>query len=166
MKPVDPRLLRYAPAARTWLVVSAGIALAQTAVTLAFAWIVAAAITAVAEQRPLADGSLLALAGVVLVRGGLIWASEAWGARAAARTGMQLREALLDAIRRRGPEWLARRNQAALAVTAGHGLDALDPYFARYIPQLVLTAIATPVIVLVMWLEDWPSGLTAIVTLP
>ncbi|MEI3848915.1 MULTISPECIES: thiol reductant ABC exporter subunit CydD [unclassified Microbacterium] len=166
MKPVDPRLLRYAPAARTWLVVSAGIALAQTAVTLAFAWIVAAAITAVAEQRPLADGSLLALAGVVLVRGGLVWASEAWGARAAARTGMQLREALLDAIRRRGPEWLARRNQAALAVTAGHGLDALDPYFARYIPQLVLTAIATPVIVLVMWLEDWPSGLTAIVTLP
>ena len=52
------------------------------------------------------------------------------------------------------------------AGTAGHGLEALDLYFAKYLPQLVSTAIATPVIVVVMWWQDWPSGLTAVITLP
>ncbi|PRB01718.1 thiol reductant ABC exporter subunit CydD [Microbacterium sp. MYb64] len=165
MKPIDPRLLRWAPAARTYLAVSAGIALVQTAVTIAFAGLLAAGITDVAEGRsPLGHVPWLAL--VVLVRAVLLWVSEAWGARAAAQAGRELRTALLDAISRRGPAWLGTRNRAALAVTAGHGLDALDPYFARYIPQLVLTAIATPVIVAVMWWQDWPSGLAAIVTLP
>ena len=32
-------------------------------------------------------------------------------------------------------------------------------------PTLVLTVIATPVLVAVMWWQDWPSGLTAVVTL-
>ncbi|PJI37195.1 hypothetical protein CTI14_66630, partial [Methylobacterium radiotolerans] len=29
-----------------------------------------------------------------------------------------------------------------------------------------LTVIATPVLVAVMWWQDWPSGLTAVITLP
>ncbi|MBS1905107.1 MAG: thiol reductant ABC exporter subunit CydD [Actinobacteria bacterium] len=165
MKPIDPRLLRWAPAARIYLLVSAVIAVAQTAVTIAFAGLLATGITAVAAGRsPLGAVPWLAL--VVLVRAVLLWVSEAWGARAAAQTGRELRAALLDAISRRGPAWLGTRNRTALAVTAGHGLDALDPYFARYIPQLVLTAIATPVIVAVMWWQDWPSGLAAVITLP
>ena len=165
MKPIDPRLLRWAPAARTYLVVSAVIAIVQTAVTIAFAGLLAAGIAAVAAGRsPLAVVPWLAL--VVAVRAALLWTSEAWGAKAAAQTGRELRTALLDAIARRGPAWLSARNTSALAVTAGHGLDALDPYFARYVPQLVLTAIATPVIVVVMWMQDWPSGVAALVTLP
>ncbi|MFD5215431.1 thiol reductant ABC exporter subunit CydD [Microbacterium sp. NPDC058345] len=166
MKPIDPRLLRYAPAARRYLAASAVIAIAQTAVTIAFSWLLADGITAVVEGRGADAATMAWLAVIVVARGILLWASEAWGLAAAARAGAQLRAALLAAIGRRGPEWLARRNQAALAVTAGHGLDALDPYFSRYIPQLVLTAVATPVIVGVMWLADWPSGLTAALTLP
>ena len=165
MKPIDPRLLRWAPAARTYLVVSAGIAIVQTAVTIAFAGLLAAGIADVAAGRsPLAVVPWLAV--VVAVRAVLLWTSEAWGTRAAAQTGRELRAALLDVIARRGPAWLNARNTSALAVTAGHGLDALDPYFSRYVPQLVLTAIATPVIVAVMWWQDWPSGLAALVTLP
>jgi len=170
MKPIDPRLLRWAPSARTSLAVSAGIALLQTVVTIAFAGLLAAGITDVAAGRsPLGhgvSGIVPWLALVVLVRAVLLWAAEAWGARAAAQTGRELRAALVAAIARRGPAWLGGRNRTALAVTAGHGLDALDPYFSRYIPQLVLTAIATPVIVAVMWWQDWPSGLAALVTLP
>lgn len=165
MKPLDPRLLRYAPAARVYVAASALIAVAQTAVTIAFAWFLADALTGLIAGRDVRT-SLLWLVATILARGVLIWASEAWGLRAATHTGAQLRAALLRAIGRRGPGWLAQRNQAELAVTAGHGLDALDPYFARYIPQLVLTMIATPVIVAVMWWQDWPSGVAAIITLP
>ena len=165
MKPVDPRLLRYAGAARGFLAASALIGMVQTAVTVAFAWLLTDAVTGALAGRDVSS-SLLWLLAAALLRGILIAASDAAGTRAAAKTGMQLRSALIAAVGRLGPGWLAQRNQTALAVTAGHGLEALDAYFARYIPQLVLTVIATPVIVAVMWWQDWPSGLTAIITLP
>jgi len=166
VKPIDPRLLRYAPSARWYLAASALIAVAQTAVTIVFSWLLAGAITRIVDGGGTDAAQLSLLAAAVVSRGILLWASEAWGLRAAAGAGAELRQALIAAIGRHGPEWLAQRNRAALAVTAGHGLDALDPYFARYLPQLVLTVIATPVIVATMWLSDWPSGLTALITLP
>lgn len=165
MKPVDIRLLRYAGAARGFLLLSGAIGVVQTAVTIAFAWMLTDAVTGALAGRDV-TASLLWLLGLAALRGVLIAASDAAGTRAAAKTGMQLRAALIAAVGRLGPGWLAQRNQAGLAVTAGHGLEALDAYFARYIPQLVLTVIATPVLVAVMWWQDWPSGLTAIVTLP
>ncbi|WP_426188115.1 thiol reductant ABC exporter subunit CydD [Microbacterium sp. TWP3-1-2b2] len=165
MKPVDPRLLRYAGAARGFFVLAALIGVLQTAVVIAFAWFLTEAVTGALAGRPFV-ASLVWLLGLALLRGALIAASDAAGTAAAARTGMQLRSALIRAVGRLGPGWLAERNQASLAVTAGHGLEALDTYFSRYLPQLVLTVIATPVIVLVMWWKDWPSGLTATITLP
>ncbi|WP_314427596.1 thiol reductant ABC exporter subunit CydD [uncultured Microbacterium sp.] len=165
MKPVDIRLVRYAAAARGFLLLSGVIGVVQTAVTIAFAWMLTDAVTGALAGRDV-TASLLFLLALAALRGVLIAASDAAGTRAAAKTGMQLRAALISAVGRLGPGWLAQRNQAGLAVTAGHGLEALDAYFARYIPQLVLTVVATPVIVAVMWWQDWPSGLTAIVTLP
>ncbi|MFT4260265.1 thiol reductant ABC exporter subunit CydD [Microbacterium sp.] len=165
MKPLDPRLLKYASAARGFVVASALIGVAQTAVTIAFAWMLTDAVTGALAGRPV-DGATLWVVALALMRGVLIAASDSAGMRAAAATGAQLRQALIAAVGRLGPGWLARRNQTALAVTAGHGLDALDAYFARYIPQLVLTVIATPVIVAAMWWQDWPSALTAVITLP
>lgn len=165
MKPVDPRLLRYAGAARVFLAASALIGVVQTAVVIAFAWLLTDAVTGALAGRDV-SGSLVALLLVALLRGVLIAASDAAGTRAAARTGMQLRAALIRSVGRLGPGWLAQRNQAGLAITAGHGLEALDSYFARYIPQLVMTAIATPVLLAVMWWFDWESGLIAAVTLP
>ncbi|WP_292786207.1 MULTISPECIES: thiol reductant ABC exporter subunit CydD [unclassified Microbacterium] len=165
MKPVDPRLLRYAAAARGFLLASAAIGILQTAVTIAFAWLLTEAVVGAIAGRDV-TATLLWLLGTALLRGLLIAASDAAGTQAAARTGMQLRAALVAAVGRLGPGWLAQRNQTQVAVTAGHGLEALDAYFARYIPQLVLTVIATPVLVAVMWWQDWPSGLTAVITLP
>ncbi|MCK8478282.1 thiol reductant ABC exporter subunit CydD [Microbacterium aurugineum] len=165
MKPVDPRLLRYAGAARGFLAASALIGVVQTAVVIVFAWLLTDAVTGAIAGRDV-TASLLWLLVTALLRGALIAASDAAGTRAAAKTGMQLRSALIAAVGRLGPGWLAQRNQTELAVTAGHGLEALDAYFARYIPQLVLTVIATPVLVAVMWWQDWPSGLTALITLP
>ncbi|PCE15260.1 ABC transporter ATP-binding protein [Microbacterium sp. SZ1] len=165
MKPVDIRLIRYASAARGFLLLSGVIGVVQTAVTIAFAWMLTDAVTGALAGRDV-TASLLSLLGLALLRGALIAASDAAGTRAAARTGLQLRSALIAAIGRLGPGWLAQRNRTELAVTAGHGLEALDAYFARYIPQLVLTVVATPVILAVMWWQDWPSGLTAAITLP
>lgn len=168
MRPVDPRLLRYATASRVFFVALAVIGAAQTLVVVAFAWLLTRAITGVIDGMPAAEltRTLVALGAVVAVRAALVWAREALSARAAARVQLQLRERLVAAVDRLGPGWLSGRNSAKLAVTAGRGLEALDAYFGRYLPQLVLTAIATPVLLAVMWWQDWISGLTVLLTLP
>jgi len=168
VRPVDPRLVRYAAASRGFFVAIAAIGVAQTAVVIAFAWLLTRAVTRVIEGMPWAEltGILFWLGVTVAIRALLIWAREAASARAAARVQLQLREQLVGAVGKLGPGWLAGRSTAKLAVTAGRGLEALDAYFGRYLPQLVLTVIATPVLVAVMWWQDWISGLTVLITLP
>jgi len=164
-RPVDPRLLRYASAARLFFALIAVIGFAQTVAIVAFAWLLTRAIVqAIAGENVTAV--LGWLAAVIAVRAALLWSREAVAARAAARVELQLRAALIDAIGRLGPGWLAGANTAKLAVTAGRGLEALDAYFGRYLPQLVQTVVATPILIVVMWWQDWISGLTVVLTLP
>ncbi|WP_460772368.1 thiol reductant ABC exporter subunit CydD [Microbacterium sp. GXF7504] len=166
--PVDPRLLRYSSASRGFLVVTAAITLAQTGVTIGFAYALTRALVGAIDGAPV--GSLLPWIGVgaalALVRGLLLAAGERTAARGAAKASLQLRDALVRAVEKLGPGWLAGRNSAALAVTAGHGLEALDSYFGRYLPQLVATAITMPILVLAILVADPVSGVTVIVTMP
>ncbi|GMA27000.1 thiol reductant ABC exporter subunit CydD [Arenivirga flava] len=165
MKPLDPRLLRHAAGARRFLLLGAALGLAQTLVILAFAWLLADAITGAIEGRPV-TASLAALAAVVVLRASIVWALEAASARAAAVVKSELRAKVADAVVRLGPDWAARQGSARLLTIAGSGLDALDGYFARYLPQLLLTAIATPILVLALLSQDVATAVIVIVTLP
>jgi ATP-binding cassette subfamily C protein CydD len=167
-RPVDPRLLRYARASRSFFVLIGVIGAGQTALIVVIAALLTQAVTGAIDGMPIeALGTTLAwLTAAFAARATLLWLREWASARAAASVEAQLRSGLVDAVGRLGPAWLSTRNSAQLAVTAGRGLDALDAYFGRYLPQLVLTVIATPVIVVVMWSQDWISGLTVLLTLP
>ncbi|WP_292870052.1 thiol reductant ABC exporter subunit CydD [Microbacterium sp.] len=166
--PLDPRLLRYARAARSALVISAAIVFAQTGVIVGFAWFLARALVGAieGERLPALVPLIGAAAGLILLRALLIVASERVSALGAARASLQLRQALVAAVRTLGPRWMSQRNAAGLAVTAGHGLEALDAYFGRYLPQLVATAITMPIVVVAILIADPVSGLIVIVTIP
>ncbi len=166
--PVDPRLLRYAAAARGFFAVATLIVLAQTVVTVGFAWLLTRTVVGAIDGEPLDRlwPPLAVAAVLVLVRAALVVASEANAARGAARVSLQLRSRLVAATVALGPGWLAGRNTATLAVTAGHGLEALDAYFGRYLPQLAATIVTTPLVLLAIWIADPISGITVLVTLP
>lgn len=166
--PVDPRLLRYAGASRSFLVVTAAIVLAQTGVIVGFAWTLTSALVGAIESRPLDElwPMIGWAAGLVVLRALLIAASERVSARGAASASLQLRDALTRAVTRLGPRWLGGRNAASLAVVAGHGLESLDAYFGRYLPQLVATAITMPILIGAIALADPLSGLTVVLTMP
>ncbi|WP_083285849.1 thiol reductant ABC exporter subunit CydD [Microbacterium sp. BH-3-3-3] len=168
MKPVDPRLLRHATASRRFFAVTAAIVLAQTGVIVGFAGALTAALVGAIEGRPLAElwGYVGIAASLALLRGLLIAASERVSARGAAAASLQLRQSLVAAVARLGPAWLSQRNSASLALTAGHGLEALDAYFGRYLPQLVATVITLPILIGAMTLADPLSGLTVVLTIP
>ena len=163
--PVDPRLWRYAAASRSFFLVIALLSLAQTAAIVGFAFFTTRAIVDAIAGDDL-TGTLAALTGVVVARALLSLVRERVAARASARVESQLRGAVLDGIARLGPGWTATRSTSHLALVAGRGLDALEPYVGRYLPQLVQTVIATPLLIAAMWQADAISGLTVLLTLP
>ena len=57
-------------------------------------------------------------------------------------------------------------NQAADVTLLGRGLDALDPYFAGYLPQRYAAAIVPLAVLARLVVADWPSALIIAVTLP
>lgn len=168
MRPLDPRLLRYAVSARWFLVSGAVIGVATTACIVAFAWLLTACITgAIAgESVDALLPQIGAIAGVAVLRAGLVYAQGLVAAQGAARVKSELRLAVLAAVRRLGPAWLTRHNDARVATLLGRGMDALDDYFSKYLPQLILTVIVTPVIVCVILLQDLVSAIFILVTLP
>ncbi|WP_104178663.1 thiol reductant ABC exporter subunit CydD [Cryobacterium sp. Y50] len=168
MRPLDPRLLRYASAARRFLAIGALLGLAQTVVVITFAWLLTRAImlTVAGERLSTIVPTLAALAGVVVLRSVLIWLLEVAANRGAAQVKSQLRARVLAKLAERGPDWVDSQQSARLATVVTTGLDALDNYFARYLPQLLLTAIATPILIAVMLWQDLPSGLTVIIVIP
>ncbi|MCS5493525.1 thiol reductant ABC exporter subunit CydD [Curtobacterium flaccumfaciens] len=172
MKPLDPRLLRLSRTARGFIVAAAGTGVLRTLATIAIAWGIAAAVTlgvdAVGDGTvPSAFGQALALlGGAFVLRAVAAWATDDLAARAAAKVKSEMRTTVLARAAERGPSWLAGRSSAGFATTLGPGLDALDAYFGRYLPQLALTAIATPMLLVAIGLGDLTSGLIILFALP
>lgn len=180
MRPLDPRLLRQVRAARWYVALTVGLGVASAALIVAQALLIAALLAPVVRggaPGPAAAWSFAALALVLLGRTGVAWAQERYALRAAARTIAELRRAVVEAWALRGPRGTAvgvpasgtghgASPEAEVATLATRGLDALEPYLVRYVPQLVLTALVTPALVVVVLGLDWVSALIVVVTLP
>ncbi|MFF3263746.1 thiol reductant ABC exporter subunit CydD [Streptomyces sp. NPDC002932] len=169
MKPIDPRLLRHARATRLFLVAVVVLGLAGAALVIAQAMLVAEVVVGGFEDGLTGSGlrtPLLLLAAVALGRALVSWLTELAAHRAGAAVKSELRGRLLDRAAALGPEWLSGQRTGSLVTLATRGIDALDDYFARYLPQLGL-AVVVPVAVLARVVtEDWISAAIIVVTLP
>jgi ATP-binding cassette subfamily C protein CydD len=166
--PVDPRLLRYAQAARGYLVVTVALGLTGTALILAQAGLLAHALATAARgdvASVLAD-TLIALFIVVILRAAVTCGGEVTALRAAATVKSQLRSALTARALRLGPGWLGGQRAGEIATLSTRGLDGLDSYFARYLPQLVLGVLVPIAVVARVAVADWISAVVIAVTLP
>jgi ATP-binding cassette, subfamily C, bacterial CydD len=166
--PVDPRLLRYAGAARGYLVVTVVLGLAGTALILAQAGLLAHALATAARGDVAATlaGTLTALLIVVAARAAVSYGGEVTALRAAATVKSQLRSALTTRALRLGPGWLGGQRAGEIATLSTRGLDGLDTYFARYLPQLVLGVLVPIAVVVRVAAADWISAVIIAVTLP
>ncbi|MGC0415282.1 thiol reductant ABC exporter subunit CydD [Embleya sp. AB8] len=169
MKPVDPRLLTHARATRGFLALTVVLGTAGAGLVLVQAGLLARVIVA-AFQEHAGVGDLWPelglLAGVIVARSAISWLTEVIAQRTSAAVKSQLRARLLAQVIRLGPAWLNRERSGELTTLATRGVDALDGYFARYLPQLILS-VTVPVAVLArVVLGDWISAVTIVVTLP
>jgi ATP-binding cassette subfamily C protein CydD len=168
VKPLDPRLLRYSAAARGYLAVTVALGLAATGLILVQASLLAHVLASAATGTGIAvlGGTLGALLAVLLARAAASYGGEIAALRAAAAVKSQLRRRLTDHALRLGPSWLARHRSGEVTTLATRGLDGLDAYFARYLPQLVLACLVPFAVLIRVGLADWLSGLVIGLTLP
>ncbi|WP_433916655.1 thiol reductant ABC exporter subunit CydD [Streptomyces sp. NBC_01744] len=169
MKPIDPRLLRYARATRLFLAAVVALGVVGAALVITQAMLIADVVVGGFEDGLTVPGlrtPLILLVAVALGRGLVSWLTELAAYRAGAAVKSELRGRLLDRAVALGPDWLSGQRTGSLVALATRGVDALDDYFARYLPQLGL-AVVVPVAVLARIVtEDWVSAAIIVVTLP
>jgi ATP-binding cassette subfamily C protein CydD len=168
VKPLDPRLLRCCAAARGYLAVTVALGLTVTGLILIQAGLLAHVLAGAATGTgtTVLAGPLVALLAVLLARAAASYGGEAAALRAAAAVKSQLRRRLADHALRLGPSWLARHRSGEVTTLATRGLDGLDAYFARYLPQLVLACLVPAAVLIRVGLADWISAVIIGVTLP
>ena len=167
MRALDPRLLRRARQARVLLGVDTAIGIAATLLLLLQATLFARVVARAFDGASLAavTNALVVLLLVFAGRAALAWGFEVAGRRAASGVLSELRLELVEQ-RLREPTASDGAASAEIATVAVQGVDSLEAYFARYLPQVVLACVV-PVAVLA-WVAavDVTSALVLLLTLP
>lgn len=156
---MSSRLSRI-PAVRRHLAVAVVTGLVVVALVIAQAILLAGLISGAGA------GLLLGLFLVVAARVIAVYAREVLSLRSAAVAKTRLRDQLLDHVGRAGPLGLSQRRPGDLVTLATRGLDALDGYFARYLPQLVLAVLVPLGVLGVLVVTDGWSAFVVGATLP
>jgi len=166
---VDRRLLRSVRAARLPFAIAIVLGLLTAVLVVAQASLLGRIIAgAFPGGDDLADSAplLWLLAGVIGLRALCAGGFEASGRIGAGRVMSELRSRITSHLLHARPTGLREQRSGELVSTAVQGVDALEVYFARYLPQLVL-AVLVPV-VLLAWIfpRDIAAGTILLVTLP
>jgi ATP-binding cassette, subfamily C, bacterial CydD len=168
MRVLDQRLVRRARGVRHLLALDAVLGTLSAGLVLVQAVLIAKIVASAFSGAGLGDVShdLVLLALAFAGRGVLTWGFEVAGRRAASSVLSDLRLELVERRLRRQPLALDGAEAGEVAATAVQGVDGLEAYFARYLPQVVL-ALVVPVAVLglVVVIDPISAGLM-LLTLP
>lgn len=166
---VDRRLLQLLTAARGWFAAAVASGVFSVACAVVQAWTLSRAIGGVFlrhETFHAVSAYLVIFAGAAVLRYALNWLGTAAGGRVAERIKCDLRKRLTQKIFALGPEYATGGRSGELANTVTRGVEALDAYFAQYLPQLFITALAPLVIIAAVFPRDGLSAVIMLVTAP
>ena len=168
MRALDPRLVRRTKAVRPLLgldtVLGIGTAVAVLMQASVLALIVARAFhgTSVSDLWPEFVLLLIAFG----LRGGFAWGMEIAGRRAAWNVLSELRMALVERRLRTQPLAVDGGNSGEIAAAAVQGIEGLEGYFARYLPQAVLASVVPLMVIAWVAFVDLEAALIMALTLP
>ncbi|MBB5372688.1 thiol reductant ABC exporter subunit CydD [Acidocella aromatica] len=166
---IDPRLMKEGRRTRGALRASIGLGLVSGWLIIAQAVLLAQVITRISFHHASLAGVapfLWGLGGLFLLRGALTYAAEITAFKAAAQIKTGLRAELLARLLQRGPVGAADEASADVAATMIEGIESLEPYFSRYMPQMAL-CVAVPLAILALVFPlDLYSGLILLVAGP
>ncbi|MBA4864102.1 ABC transporter ATP-binding protein [Streptomyces sp. PSKA54] len=144
---IHPELRRAAHHARRPLLAATLLQGAVTVTHLGQAVLLAVALADVAQgdtdRLPLLLGAVL---GVVAARAGLGYHQRRTATRAGAQVRVHLRDELLAHLGLLGPAHLTTARAGAVRTTLVDGVEGVDAYVSRYLPQLLITLTVPPLL--------------------
>ena len=152
-----------------WLQIAIGLGLFSGFLLIAQAWFLAKTVNGVIfEDLKITDVQLWLwlLLAVFIVRAALAWTSEQAAFYAAAKIKRQLRDRLHRRIQMLGPIRSADEHSGERVNTLVDGIEALENYYARYLPAMSLMVLVPLSILVFVFPIDWVSGLIMILTAP
>jgi thiol reductant ABC exporter CydD subunit len=163
MRLIDPELIRRSGSIRSAIVVTVLTGLVAAAASVVQAGAAAAVVSRAFLGHQSLDrlsGFVVAFAAAWLVRAGANAAQDVWARRSGLRAVAALRRevALAYADSADAPD--------ATFALLSRGIDALEVYVARYLPQLVLAALVPVGLGAVVLQRDWWSAVVLVVTIP
>lgn len=170
--PLDKRLVQRAAATRIFLVAVVLTGIGTAILVIAQAWLIANAVGQSFDRRqqgiagilPGLDKYAIGLLAVFALRAVLTWLNSWLGHRASAQVKSKLRRDVMAARMARPAD--ASTPSATLITLVSEGLNALDGYFAKFLPQLAMAVIIPVLVGIVILIADWPSAIICILTLP
>jgi ATP-binding cassette, subfamily C, bacterial CydCD len=169
VKPLDPRLLRYARSSRVYLFLTVVIAITSAVFTITQAYLLTKIIVGIFQKHADFAGiksSLIALIAVFIARTILSYFTEWLGAIASSRMRNELRLQLLNKALTTGAGTVNEMGSTQLSVLATRGINNLDGYFAKFIPQLFIASIVPVMVGITIATEDMQSGIIVLFTIP
>ncbi|GHG14476.1 ABC transporter ATP-binding protein/permease [Streptomyces albogriseolus] len=160
---VHPELRRAAMRARRPLLAATLLQGAVTLTHLAQAVLLALALAALArgDTGPL-PWLLVTVLAVVAARAGLAVWQRRTATRAGARVRVALRDELLAHLGRLGPAYLTTARAGAVRTTLVEGVEGVDAYVSRHLPQLLVTLAVPPLVLAVLAVVE-PRALLGLV---
>lgn len=168
MRALDPRLVRNTKPVRPLLMTDAALGTVAAVAVLVQAWALADVVARAFHGARLSalSPAIALLAIAFAVRGTCAWGMELAGRRAAFAVLSELRLAVAGKRLREDPAAIDGAAAAEITAVAVQGVDGLEGYFARYLPQVVLACVVPVIVITGAATVDLEAALIMFVTLP
>jgi len=123
---------------------------------------------AIIHQQPLSSliPQLASLILIMIVRAFMSWPQEIFGFKAGAKVRTQIRQQFLKTLNDIGPSRLTSEQSGGSATFFIEQIEALQNFYAEYLPQMQLTLLIPLTIILFVFSVDWLTGLILLFTAP
>lgn len=161
--------MALAKAARVPLIFAGAAPLVSGALLVVQAWLLASVLdAAIVRQAPRQEllAGILGIAGLMLLRACITWAGERAGADAAERIKRHVRQSLFARLVAKGPYWSRGKASGELASAVVDQVEALDGFFAKYLPAMAAAAMLPVAFSVLLLPVDVIAGLVLLITAP
>jgi len=152
-----------------WIKAAILIGLISGLLLIGQAWLLAKVINAVVfNQADLAAVMpwLWTMLAIFLGRALLTWCAEQAAFQAALQVKLAVRQQLYQHLQQLGPAWLTGERTGELLTSLSDGVEALEAYYARYLPSMTLVVLIPLALLVFVTANDWLSGVILVVTAP
>ena len=159
---LHPRLLALAKGVRGRIILAALVGMLAVAAGIARLAVAAVVIVKIIHEGAAFSSltwPLVAMAGLIVLRSGLQYLQEVISHHTASIVKVALRERLYNHCLALGPGYFDQSRTGDVLMSLAEGVERLEAFFGRYLPQMIVAALAPILIFVFMAIIDLRTGL-------